>query len=87
MKRNDRLNDNVEMTVTFFLFLAGCVLGKLSMLYYGESMLTFNIPALGTIIVGMLLFRGFNCLLGVLSNKKVSNDLEIKKLSDGVNNL
>lgn len=87
MKRNDRLNDNIKMVVTFSLFLVGCVLGKLSMLHYGESMLTFNIPAYGTIIVGLLLFRGFNCLLGFLSNKKKSNNLDVNNVSDSVNNI
>ena len=87
MRRKDRLNDNIEMIVTFFIFLAGCVLGKLSMLHFGESMLTFNIPACGTIIVGLLLFRGFNCLLDFLSNEQLSDNLKVKNVSDSVNNL
>lgn len=85
MRRKKRLNDNVEMAIIFLLLLVGCVLGKLSMLHFGESMLTFNIPALGTIIVGMLLFKCLNCLLDFLSNKQISNNWD--NVSDSVKNL
>ena len=87
MRRKNRISENIEMTITFSLLFVGCILGKLSMIHFGESMLTFNIPAIGTIIVRLLLFRGFNCLLGFLSNKNISNNLEVKNVSDSVNNL
>ena len=84
MRRKNRISENIEMAITFSLLFVGCILGKLSMIHFGESMLTFNISAIGTIIVGKLFFRGLNYLLNCLSNKQISYNLEIKNESDSV---
>ena len=46
----------LDLLVVVFLFIIGCVVGKLIMKYASDSWIAFNGPALGIFIIGELIW-------------------------------
>lgn len=44
----------LDISVIVVLLIISCLLGKISMNYFGDTWIAFNGPALGTLAVGVL---------------------------------
>lgn len=56
MQKNERIQRFICLTVTFILFILGCILGKVCHENYVDTWFSFNVPALGIFLIGELLW-------------------------------
>ncbi len=54
---NEKKLEILDICVIFALFLVACLLGKLCMNRFGDTWISFNGPALGTLAVGGTIWR------------------------------
>lgn len=67
---NEKRMQVLDILITVVLFVIACILGKLCMDYHGERWLAFNIPAVGTTIIGELVW----CVI----RKQIVKKIEVK---------
>lgn len=56
MLEHERKLQALDITVIVVLFFIGCVIGKFCTNKYGGTWLSFNGPALGTLVIGGLIW-------------------------------
>lgn len=66
----------LDFALLFLLVALGCMLGKFSMTHISNSILGFNIPAIGILVIGELIWVKVRGNLQQRWNKKDENNLE-----------
>lgn len=81
MFSNEKRIQVLEIIITITLFSVACTLGKLCMNYFGNTWLSFNVPSIGTIVVGELVW----CVIRkqIVKKIEVKTDVRNTRTSDG----
>ena len=56
MGLNEKRMQVLDILVTVVLFVIACILGKQCMNNFGETWISFNVPTIGTVAVGELIW-------------------------------
>lgn len=67
---NEKRMQFLDILITVVLFVVACVLGKLCMNSFGETWLSFNVPSIGTVAVGELVWW--------IIRKRILKTIEVK---------